>query len=66
MSIPANNDTTAAIIKRIKNSNNGYTFCYDRNAMEATLNVGGYSARPHKDFDGELYWSISKKNYKKD
>ena len=61
MSIPANNDTTAAIIKRIKNSNNGYTFTFDRNAMEATLNVGGYSATPHVDFAGDNYWSIRKR-----
>jgi hypothetical protein len=61
MSIPAANDTTAAIIKRIANSNNGYTFTYDRNAMEATLNVGGYTATPHRDFDGDNYWSIRKK-----
>ena len=63
MGIPAAKDTTAHIRKRIENSNNGYTFTYDRNAMEATLNIGGYSARPHKDFDGELYWTVSKKNY---
>ena len=61
MSIPAANDTTAAIVKRIANSNNGYTFTYDRNAMESTLNVGGYSARPNKDFAGDLFWTISKK-----
>ena len=61
MSIPAAKDTTAHIIKRIANSNNGYTFTYDRNAMEATLNVGGYKAIPHKDFDGELYWTVKKR-----
>ena len=61
MSIPAANDTTANIVKRIANSNNGYTFTYDRNAMEATLNVGGYSARPNKDFSGDLYWMIEKR-----
>ena len=61
MSIPAANDTTAAIIKRIANSNNGYTFCYDRNAMEATLNVGGYTAVPHRDFSGDNYWLIKKR-----
>ena len=61
MSIPAANDTTAAIIKRIKNSNNGYTVTFDRNAMEATLNVGGYSATPHRDFAGDNYWSIRKR-----
>ena len=61
MSIPAANDTTAAIIKRIANSNNGYTFTYDRNAMEATLNVGGFRAIPHKDFSGDNYWSIRKR-----
>ena len=61
MSIPAVRDTTANIIKRIENSNNGYTFTYDRNAMEATLNVGGYTAIPHKDFDGELYWTMKKR-----
>ena len=38
MSIPAVKDTTAQIVKRISNSNNGYTFTYDRNALEATLN----------------------------
>ena len=61
MSIPAANDTTAAIIKRIKNSNNGYTFTFDRNAMEATLNYGGYTATPHVDFAGDNYWSIRKR-----
>ena len=61
MSIPAANDTTAAIIKRIKNSNNGYTFTFDRNAMEAALNAGGYSATPHRDFAGANYWSIRKR-----
>ena len=61
MSIPAANDTTTAIIKRIANSNNGYTFTYDRNAMEATLNVGGFRATPHKDFSGDNYWSIRKR-----
>ena len=61
MSIPAANDTTANIIKRIANSNNGYTFTYDRNAMEATLNIGGFTATPHKDFSGDNYWSIKKR-----
>ena len=61
MSIPANNDTTAAIIKRIANSNNQYTFTYDRNALEATLNVGSYTATPHVDFAGDNYWSIKKR-----
>ncbi len=61
MSIPANNDTTAAIIKRIDNSNNGYTFTFDRNAMEATLNVGGFTATPHRDFAGDNYWSIRRR-----
>ena len=67
MSIPtAENDNAAAIIKRIEIANNRYTFSYSENALKSVLNMGGYSARPHKDFDGELYWSISKKNYKKD
>ena len=61
MSIPAHSDTTAAIIKRIDNSNNGYTMTYCRNAMEATLNVGGFTARPYRDFDGDNYWTISRK-----
>ena len=61
MSIPAANDTTARIIRRVAGSNNGYTFTYDRNAMEATLNVGGFRARPLKDFSGDLYWMIEKR-----
>jgi len=67
MSIPtAEHDNAAAIIKRIEIANNRYTFTYSENALKSVLNIGGYRSTPHKDFDGELYWSISKKNYKKD
>ena len=60
MSIPVR-DTVAAIAKRIENFNNGYTMTFDRNAVDACYNTGQYIIRPYRDFDGDNYWTITKR-----
>ena len=62
MSIPtAENDNSKKVMDRIEVANNKYTYSYSRHAVEGCLNMGIYTATPHKDFAGDNFWSIRKR-----